>query len=40
MGAKVIVCVVVVVVAMAAGRDRMAGASGASLTILRKNTCL
>lgn len=34
MGAKVIVCVVVV--AMVAGRERMAGASGASLTILRK----
>ncbi len=38
MGAKVIVCVVVV--AMVAGRERMAGASGASLTIVRKNTCL
>lgn len=38
MGAKVIVCVVVV--AMVAGWERMAGASGASLTIVRKNTCL
>ena len=38
MGAKVIVCVVVV--AMVAGRDGMAGASRASLTIVRKNTCL
>ena len=38
MGAKVIVCVVVV--AMVAGSERMAGASGVSLTILRKNTCL
>lgn len=38
MGAKVIVCVVVV--AMVAGRVRMAGASRESLTILRKNTCL
>lgn len=38
MGAKVIVRVVVV--AMVTGRERMAGASGASLTIVRKNTCL
>lgn len=38
MGAKVIVCVVVV--AMVASRERMAGASRASLTIVRKNTCL
>ena len=38
MGAKVIVCVVVV--AMVAGRERRAGARRASLTIVRKNTCL
>lgn len=38
MGAKVIVCVVVV--AMVAGRERMAGASRASLTILRKKHLL
>ena len=38
MGVKVIVCVVVV--AMVAGSERMAGASGTSLTIVRKNTCL
>ena len=37
MGAKVIVCVVVV--AMVAGRERMAGASRASLTIVRKPAC-
>ena len=37
MGAKVIVRVVVV--AMVAGRKRKAGTSGASLTIVRKNTC-